>query len=147
MRQAFVVGRLVVALGGDPDEDPQRHAITSRGAGRPAADRYLDPGLGDEREPEGVGPRIVLDAGGNEKARLRIDTPDSSYEAAVQAIAEVVRALEKRVGETCSVGVAHPGAISPATGLIKNANSTRLNGHPLNKDLERLLERPVRLEK
>jgi fructokinase len=40
----------------------------------------------------------------------------------------------------------HPGAISPATGLIKNANSTRLNGRPLNKDLERLLDRPVRLE-
>jgi fructokinase len=64
----------------------------------------------------------------------------------VQAIASVVRELEKRVGTKCSVGVAHPGAISPATGLIKNANSTRLNGHPLNKDLERLLDRPVRRE-
>jgi fructokinase len=89
---------------------------------------------------------IVLDADGAEKARLRIETPEGSYEAGVEAIAEVVRALEKQVGTTCSVGVAHPGAISPATGLIKNANSTRLNGHPLNKDLERLLGRPVRLE-
>jgi fructokinase len=89
---------------------------------------------------------IVLDADGAEKARLRVDTPEGSYEAGVQAIAGVVHALEKRVGTKCSVGVAHPGAISPATGLIKNANSTRLNGHPLNKDLERLLERPVRLE-
>jgi len=89
---------------------------------------------------------IVLDAKGQEKARLRIDTPEGSYEAGVQAIADVVHALEKQVGATCKVGVAHPGAISPATGLIKNANSTRLNGHPLNKDLERLLGRPVRLE-
>jgi fructokinase len=89
---------------------------------------------------------IVLDTAGNEKARLRVDTPEGSYEAGAQAIAEVVRELEKRVGTKCSIGVAHPGAISPATGLIKNANSTRLNGRPLNKDLERLLDRPVRLE-
>jgi len=89
---------------------------------------------------------IVLDANGDERARLRIDTPEGSYEDGVKAIADVVHALEKQVGATCSVGVAHPGAISPATGLIKNANSTRLNGHPLNKDLERLLGRPVRLE-
>jgi fructokinase len=88
---------------------------------------------------------IVLDADGAEKARLRIDTPEGSYEAGVAAIASVVHELEQRVGTTCSVGVAHPGAISPATGLIKNANSTRLNGHPLDKDLERLLARPVRL--
>jgi len=89
---------------------------------------------------------IVLDAGGAEKARLRIDTPEGSYEAGVQAIVDVVLALEKQVGTRCSVGMAHPGAISPATGLIKNANSTRLNGHPLNKDLEQRLGRPVRLE-
>ena len=89
---------------------------------------------------------IVLDAGGTEKARLRIDTPEGSYEAGVQAIVDVVLALEKQVGTRCSVGMAHPGAISPATGLIKNANSTRLNGHPLNKDLEQRLGRPVRLE-
>ena len=89
---------------------------------------------------------IVLDAEGSEKARLRIDTPEGCYEAGVQAIVDVVLALEKQVGARCSVGIAHPGAISPATGLIKNANSTRLNGHPLNKDLESKLGRPVRLE-
>ena len=88
---------------------------------------------------------IVLDADGTERARLRVDTPEGSYEAGVQAIVDVVRALEKQVGTRCSVGMAHPGAISPATGLIKNANSTRLNGHPLDKDLERMLGRPVRL--
>jgi fructokinase len=38
-----------------------------------------------------------------------------------------------------------PGAISPATGLVKNANSVWLNGRPLAQDLERLLERPLRL--
>ncbi len=89
---------------------------------------------------------IVLDSGGTEKARMRVSTPDTSYEEGVEAIVDVVRELEKRVGGQCSVGVAHPGAVSPATGLIKNANSTRLIGRPLHKDLERLLGRPVRLE-
>src|SRR4051812_2073979 len=89
---------------------------------------------------------IVIDSGGAEKARMRVSTPDTSYEEGVQAIVGVVRELEKRVATECSVGVAHPGAVSPATGLIKNANSTRLNGRPLHKDLERLLGRPVRLE-
>jgi fructokinase len=88
---------------------------------------------------------IVLDADGREVARRRVDTPEGSYAAGVQAIVDLVHALEAEVGATCSVGVAHPGAISPATGLIKNANSTRLNGHPLDKDLERLLGRPVRM--
>ena len=54
--------------------------------------------------------------------------------------------LEKRVGARCSVGIGHPGAISPATGLIKNANSTRLNGQPLRADLERRLGREVRMQ-
>ncbi len=88
---------------------------------------------------------IVRDAGGAEQARRRIDTPEGAYETGVQAIVDLVHALEAQVGTKCSVGVAHPGAISPATGLIKNANSTRLNGRPLNKDLECLLGRPVRL--
>ncbi len=53
--------------------------------------------------------------------------------------------LERRVGAQCSVGIAHPGAISPASGLIKNANSTRLNGRPLKLDLEHALGREVRM--
>ena len=54
-----------------------------------------------------------------------------------RGVADLVRELETKVGARCSVGIGHPGAISPATGLIKNANSTRLNGHPLDRDLER----------
>jgi len=89
---------------------------------------------------------LVLDGDGAERARLRVATPNSAYEDTVQAIADLVAELESRVGARCSVGIGHPGAISPATGLIKNANSTRLNGQPLRADLERRLEREVRMQ-
>jgi fructokinase len=84
---------------------------------------------------------LVLDDAGKELARLRTATPSHSYEATVQGIADMVRELEDKVGARCRVGVGHPGAISPATGLIKNANSTHLNGHPLDRDLKQALER------
>ncbi len=88
---------------------------------------------------------LVLDDKGVETARLRVPTPITSYEDDLAAIIGVVDALEARVGRRCSVGIAHPGAISPATGLIKNANSTRLNGRPLHADLEKALGRAIRM--
>lgn len=88
---------------------------------------------------------LVIDDAGAEKARLRVPTPATSYEEDVKAIADLVAELELRVGTRCTVGIAHPGAVSPATGLIKNANSTRLNGRPLKVDLERALDREIRL--
>ena len=84
---------------------------------------------------------IVLADDGSECARLRVPTPRDSYEATLEAVAGVIRELEAQVGETCRVGVGHPGAISPATGLVKNANSTRLNGRPLDVDLKQVLDR------
>jgi fructokinase len=84
---------------------------------------------------------IVLDDAGRERARLRVATPSGSYGATVQAVADTVQALETKVGTRCRIGVGHPGAISPATGLIKNANSTVLNGQPLDRDLKHALER------
>lgn len=84
---------------------------------------------------------IVLDDAGEERARVRVKTPAGAYDETVRAVAGLVRELETRVGAHCSVGVGHPGAISPATGLIKNANSTHLNGHPLDQDLRRALAR------
>lgn len=84
---------------------------------------------------------IVLADDGSERARLRVPTPRDSYEATLEAVAGVIRELEAQVGETCRVGVGHPGAISPATGLVKNANSTRLNGRPLDVDLKQVLDR------
>lgn len=89
---------------------------------------------------------LVLDKGGGERARLRIATPATSYEADVEAIVGLIFELERKIGKHCTIGIAHPGAVSPATGLIKNANSTRLNGRPLKADLERSLGREVRMQ-
>jgi len=81
---------------------------------------------------------------GEELFRHRVPTPRHDYDATLKAIADLVAAAERTTGRTGSVGLGTPGAISPATGLIKNANSTWLNGRPLAQDLERLLARPLR---
>jgi len=86
---------------------------------------------------------IALANDGAIAARIRVATP-RSYDASVNAIAELVAKIESDVGAKCSVGIGIPGAITPA-GVVKNANSTWLNGRPLAKDLDARLGRPVRL--
>ena len=88
---------------------------------------------------------IVLSASGGVSAGRRIATPREDYEGTVRAVAGLVSALEAETGSRATVGVGTPGAISRATGVVKNANSTWLNGRPLHRDLERALGRPVRL--
>jgi len=93
---------------------------------------------------------LALDEAGGELARLRVPTPQHDYAATVQAIVGVVEDLERRIGgirsdlEPPSVGLGIPGTIVRATGLVKNANSTWLNGQPLERDLAAALGRPVR---
>ena len=88
---------------------------------------------------------VVLDDRGASVWDKRIATPRDDYDATLNAIAGLVAAGEKACGRACTVGIGMPGAISPATGLVKNANSTWLNGRTLGRDLERMLEREVRL--
>lgn len=88
---------------------------------------------------------IVLDADGREHRRQRIATPRDDYAGTIAAVAALVQALERDCGARLSVGVGIPGTLSGATGRVKNANATWLNGHPLDVDLERALDRPVRL--
>jgi fructokinase len=88
---------------------------------------------------------VALDAPGTERARRRVATPRDDYEATLRAIVDLVAALEAEAGTRGSVGVGMPGAISPATGRVKNANSTWLNGRLLKPDLESALGREVRL--
>lgn len=87
---------------------------------------------------------IALDDAGRELHRERIDTDRSSYEAIVSNIIALVRRAEASAGCTGTLGVGIPGTISTRTGLIKNANSTVLIGHALDRDLSRALNRDVR---
>jgi len=88
----------------------------------------------------------VLDANsGAELYRKRIPT-ERTYDGVVRGIRDLVQAAEKEVGRMCSVGIGIPGTVSRETGLVKNANSTWINGKPLDRDLRSVLNRDVRLE-
>ncbi|MBB4284906.1 ROK family protein [Roseospira goensis] len=88
---------------------------------------------------------IALDAGGAPRARRRVPSPRGDYPGTLAAIRDLVAALEQQAGGRGSVGVGIPGTLSPATGLVKNANSTWLIGRPLDHDLHDVLGRPVRI--
>jgi fructokinase len=82
---------------------------------------------------------------GSELLRRRVPTPREDYAGTVAAIGALVEAAEDELGVAGTVGIGIPGSISPATGLVRNGNSTWLNGKPLQQDLEARLRRPVRL--
>ena len=88
---------------------------------------------------------IALGREGHVLERRRVSTPRHDYGGTIRAIAGLVEALEASLGSRGTVGMGMPGAISPATGLVKNANSIWLIGRPLKPDLEAALGRPVRL--
>lgn len=88
---------------------------------------------------------VVLDAAGAELFRRRVPTPQQRYDETLDAIADLVRQADAAIGARPTIGIGTPGAISTATGRIKNANSTCLNGRALREDLEAKLGRPVRI--
>ena len=88
---------------------------------------------------------IALDARGAVLDRRREPTPSGDYAGALALIARMVKRAEVQVGERATVGVGTPGSLSPATGLLRNSNSTAFNGKPLKQDLERALGREVRV--
>ena len=88
---------------------------------------------------------IALADDGRQLARRRIPAPRGDYGLTLAALVQLVQAIEHDTGAQGTVGVGIPGVMSPATGLVKNANSTWLIGRPLDTDLTRLLDRPVRL--
>jgi fructokinase len=88
---------------------------------------------------------IALGGQGEELARRRVPTPKDDYREVVHAIRDLVLGVESELGTQGTVGVAIPGTISPQTGLVKNANATRLIGQPLDKDLSTALARAVRV--
>ena len=88
---------------------------------------------------------IALDAGGAVMLRRRVPNP-GRYEDAIGALCGLVGAAERELGAEASIGVGIPGAISPDTGLVKNANSVWLNGQPFGRDFGDALGRVVRVE-
>jgi fructokinase len=87
----------------------------------------------------------AVDSLGAVRVRQRVATPTGNYRATIDAITALVGVIELQIGETAPIGIGIPGAISPITGLVKNANSTWLIGRPLQRDLETALGRPTRL--
>jgi fructokinase len=88
---------------------------------------------------------VALNEAGETLARTRVKTP-RDYDRAVAAASGLVHEIERSLGVTGSVGVGIPGALSPLTGLVKNANSIWMNDRPLDRDLAHALGRPVRIE-
>jgi fructokinase len=88
---------------------------------------------------------LALDTDGNELFRRRVPTPRGDYLATLAAIADLVRAAEHSLGGAGRVGIGTPGSISRATGLLRGSNSVCMNGQPVKLDLERVLDREVRI--
>ncbi len=86
---------------------------------------------------------IALDEDGTELGRHRVPTPRFDYHGSIAAIAGLVERLEAETGMRGTVGVGMPGALSPVTGRVKNANSTWLNDTEFDRDLSAALDRPV----
>src|SRR5262245_36033559 len=89
---------------------------------------------------------VAVDRAGTVLGRRRVATPRDDYGSTLETIARLVRELEVEAGggAEARVGVGMPGTLSPATGLVKNANSVWLNDQPLAEDLARALPRPLR---
>ncbi|AVT46358.1 fructokinase [Shewanella baltica] len=87
---------------------------------------------------------VALSDEGNELFRKRVTTP-RDYLGTLAAVVNLVKESEATLGEQGTVGVGIPGVVSPYSGLVKNANSTWINGHPLDVDLGELLQREVRV--
>ncbi|EDC1651491.1 fructokinase [Salmonella enterica subsp. enterica serovar Enteritidis] len=88
---------------------------------------------------------IALDDAGEQRFRHRLPTPREDYQQTIETIATLVDMAEQAIGQTGSVGIGIPGSLSPYTGVVKNANSTWLNGQPFDSDVSRRLKREVRL--
>lgn len=87
---------------------------------------------------------IVMDGDGLIVYKQRLATPSNDYRATLTAIRQLVDNLEAQASTVCSIGIGTPGSLSHS-GLMRNSNSTCLNGQPLQTDLEALLKRKIRI--
>ena len=87
---------------------------------------------------------VILDAAGTVLARKRISTPRHDYDGTIRALVGLVSYLQADRAVIASIGLGIPGSIVASTGLVKNANSTWLNGRPLERDIAQAMGQPVR---
>ncbi len=88
---------------------------------------------------------IALDDRGEQLTRQRIDTPAGDYVGTLNAIKQLVDYIEANTGQQGTIGIGTPGALSPATGLLRNSNSVCMNGQPVKQDLQKILQRDIRI--
>ena len=88
---------------------------------------------------------IAMDGNGKELLRRRIATPQNDYPGTIEAAAKLILEAEAELGQKGTVGIGTPGAMSAATGLMKNCNSTCLIGRPFKQDMEAALGREIRM--
>jgi fructokinase len=88
---------------------------------------------------------VALSLAGETLFRHRVPTIAGDYTATLTTVRDLVAKIESELGQQGTVGIGIPGAVSPATGLVKNANSTWLIGKPFDRDIAEILGRPVRL--
>lgn len=88
---------------------------------------------------------VVMNQQGEQITKMRVKTPKDDYQLILLTIAELVEEIEGNVNEVATIGICTPGAISPASGLLKNSNTVCMNGKPIHKDLVSLLGRDIRV--
>tara|TARA_R110002096_G_scaffold68658_4_gene165522 strand:- start:410 stop:1303 length:894 start_codon:yes stop_codon:yes gene_type:complete len=88
---------------------------------------------------------LALDNSGDTLLRRRVSTPQDNYQATLACIQEIISSTEAELSCQASIGICTPGSISPATGVLRNSNSTCLNNQPLKQDLEQILNREIHI--
>ena len=88
---------------------------------------------------------ILIDNSGSELFRKRIKT-EKNYQGTIKGVKTLIKEIESSFGKISSIGIGMPGIVSNDTSLVKNANSIWLNGNPLKKDLEKELNREIKIE-
>ncbi len=89
---------------------------------------------------------VVLSSAGSVLWRERRPSAQGNYSGIVELIADMVNTAEQQLSIRATVGIGIPGSLSPLTGRVRNANTVVLNDQPFVQDLERVLNRPVRIE-
>ena len=88
---------------------------------------------------------LVISEDGKELLRDRAATPKDNYQKIIDAITALIKRAEDDLKQKCSIGICTPGSLSPTTGLLRNSNTTCLNGKSFKQDLEQSLAREIRM--